>query len=134
MDESYRLQRQDMLRYQVDEITAAQLSEEEEEELVSQREIIRNAEKITSALGAIYDLLNGTEDQQGLLSSFELLGEELSTASRYLRSCRSMMTVSPRPVMICRSCLPPFGTAWTSINLIPGSWMILKTGWITSKS
>ena len=76
MDESYRLQRQDMLRYQVDEITAAQLSEEEEEELVSQREIIRNAEKITSALGAIYDLLNGTEDQQGLLSSFELLGEE----------------------------------------------------------
>ena len=54
-------------------------------ELVSQREIIRNAEKITSALGAIYDLLNGTEDQQGLLSSFELLGEELSTASRYLR-------------------------------------------------
>ena len=85
MDESYRLQRQDMLRYQVDEITAAQLSEEEEEELVSQREIIRNAEKITSALGAIYDLLNGTEDQQGLLSSFELLGEELSTASRYLR-------------------------------------------------
>ena len=85
MDESYRLQRQDMLRYQVDEITAAQLSEEEEEELLSQREIIRNAEKITGALGAIYDLLNGTEEQQGLLSSFEALGEELTTASRYLQ-------------------------------------------------
>ncbi len=88
MDESYKLQRMDILQYQTDEINAASLIIGEEEELVSQRDIIRNAEKITGALGVMFDLLNGNEDQNGILSSVEELSGELETASRYIDSLK----------------------------------------------
>ncbi len=78
MDESYKLQRQDILQYQIGEIEGAKLTPGEEEELLAQREIIRNAEKITSAL------LTGGEEGLGLVSGLEGLGEELETASRFI--------------------------------------------------
>lgn len=84
MDESYKLQRQDILRYQIGEIESAGLTPGEEEELLAQREMIRNAEKITGALGASYDLLTGGEEGLGIVSALENLGEELDTASRYI--------------------------------------------------
>ena len=46
--------------------------------------MIRNAEKITGALGASYDLLTGGEEGLGIVSALENLGEELDTASRYI--------------------------------------------------
>ncbi len=84
MDESYKLQRQDILQYQIGEIEGAKLTPGEEEELLAQREIIRNAEKITSALGTSYQLLTGGEEGLGLVSGLEGLGEELETASRFI--------------------------------------------------
>ena len=84
MDESYKLQRQDILQYQIGEIEGANLTPGEEEELLAQREMIRNAEKITGALGASYDLLTGGEEGLGIVSALENLGEELDTASRYI--------------------------------------------------
>lgn len=84
MDESYKLQRQDILQYQIGEIEGARLTPGEEEELLSQREIIRNAEKITGALGLSYQLLTGGEEGLGIVSALESLGEELDTASRFI--------------------------------------------------
>ena len=54
MDESYKLQRQDLLQYQLNEIESASLTPGEEEELLAQREMIRNSERITGALGSGY--------------------------------------------------------------------------------
>ena len=88
MDEGYKLQRMDILQYQTQEILSAELAEGEEEELIRQRDIIRNAEKIAGSLGAIYDLLQGNEDREGILTSVELLQDELHTACRYVESLR----------------------------------------------
>jgi len=84
MDESYKLQRQDLLQYQLGEIESANLVPGEEEELLAQRDIIRNSEKITGALGNGYQLLTGGEEGMGLVAGLEELGEELDTASRFI--------------------------------------------------
>ena len=84
MDESYKLQRQDLLQYQLNEIESASLTPGEEEELLAQREMIRNSERITGALGSGYQLLTGGEEGLGLVSGLEGLGEELETASRFI--------------------------------------------------
>lgn len=84
MDESYKLQRQDLLQYQLGEIEGANLTAGEEEDLLSQREIIRNSEKITEALGSGYQLLTGGEEGMGLVSALGDLTEELDTASRFI--------------------------------------------------
>lgn len=84
MDESYKLQRQDILQYQIGEIEGAKLTPGEEEELLAQRDIIRNSEKITEALGMSYQLLTGGDEGLGLVSGLESLGEELDTASRFI--------------------------------------------------
>ena len=65
VDESYKLQRQDILEYQIKEIEDAAPQPGEDEELRLQRERIKNAEKITGALGAIYDLLSGERTAPG---------------------------------------------------------------------
>ena len=84
MDESYKLQRQDLLQYQLGEIEAAALSPGEEEELLSQRDIIRNAETITGALGSGYQLLTGGDEGIGIVSALGSLGEELDTICRFV--------------------------------------------------
>ena len=85
MDESYKLQRQDILQYQLAEIEDAALEPGEEEELLAQRDRIRNAERITAALGNSYDLLTGGDEGAGVVSSLESLGEELEEAARYIQ-------------------------------------------------
>ena len=63
MDESYKLQRMDILQFQIKEIGDAKLSDGEEERLVEQQKRIRNAERITESLGAVYTLLNGNGEE-----------------------------------------------------------------------
>lgn len=84
MDESYKLQRQDILQYQIDEIAEADLTDGEEEDLTSQRDMIRNSEKIVAALGAIHQVLGGDDDTAGMLDEISALQDELATAGRYI--------------------------------------------------
>ena len=56
-DEGERARRLDILKFQIDEITRAELKEGEEEELAAFRERYRNAEKILDALGAVRQYL-----------------------------------------------------------------------------
>ena len=63
---------------------AAALSPGEEEELLSQRDIIRNAETITGALGSGYQLLTGGDEGIGIVSALGSLGEELDTICRFV--------------------------------------------------
>lgn len=85
MDESYKLQRMDILQFQIKEIGDAKLSDGEEEQLVEQQKRIRNAECITESLGAVYTLLNGDgEEMRGALEALEEVSAELDTAAKYL--------------------------------------------------
>lgn len=85
MDESYKLQRMDILQFQIKEIGDAKLTDGEEERLVEQQKRIRNAEHITESLGAVYTLLNGNgEEMRGVLEALEEVSTELDTAAKYL--------------------------------------------------
>lgn len=81
LNEKERMQRIDILEYQIKEITGARLVSGEEEELLSQREILENAEKITSAaqeayaelydmdeVHSAYDLISMASDAVGRIS------------------------------------------------------------------
>lgn len=85
MDEGEKARRMDLLRYQAEEIEAADLSPGEEEELGAQRALMRNAEKVAGALSEARELLSpdygegvGVEDQ------FASLAEAVATASRFI--------------------------------------------------
>jgi len=93
MDEGLKLQRLDILNYQINEIEEAGLSEGEEEELLEQRRLIHNSEKIISALSGIYELINGGDSREGMLSGLDELMQELSLASKYVES---LTEFSPR--------------------------------------
>ena len=85
MDESYKLQRMDILQFQIKEIGDAKLTDGEEERLVEQQKRIRNAERITESLGAVYTLLYGNgEEMRGVLEALEEVSTELDTAAKYL--------------------------------------------------
>jgi len=84
MDESLKAQRVDMLTFQVNEIGAAKLTDGEEEELTGQRDLIRNAERITEALSQAQNALEGTEEQAGILAQFDELGSGVAEAARYI--------------------------------------------------
>ncbi len=80
MDESVKAQRLDMLTFQINEITNAALTDGEEEELDGQRRLIRNAEKITQALGGAQELLAGGEEQRGMLEMLDDLSANFAAA------------------------------------------------------
>src|ERR671938_224973 len=69
--------RLDLLRYQVDEITGAGLRPEEEEELVAEKRVLANAEKLAMLAGGASDLLSGADaGARGVLDALN----EASTA------------------------------------------------------
>jgi len=84
MDESVKAQRLDMLTFQINEISNANLVDGEEEELATQRKLIRNAERITQSLAASRQALVGGEHQQGILEQLDELTANLEAASEYV--------------------------------------------------
>lgn len=90
-----RAQRLDMLQFQVEEIQQARLKDGEEEELLEQRDLIRNSERILSALSQCSAFLDGYDDMPActdsirqsvsLLSSISGYGAQFSTLEEQLR-------------------------------------------------
>ena len=60
-DEATRARRIDILKYQIDEIKAAELTEGEEESLLADRERFRNSEKIVESVGTAAYALKGDD-------------------------------------------------------------------------
>ncbi|MDL2325274.1 DNA repair protein RecN [Ruminococcaceae bacterium OttesenSCG-928-A16] len=83
MDEAEKNRRLDLLRYEVDEIEKAELTPDEEEALTQQRDVIRHAQTIVSAMNNAYIALTGGDDDTGAAT---LLGEasgQITEAARY---------------------------------------------------
>ena len=68
MDDAEKARRIDTLRYQIDELEAADLRPGEDEELSDRREVLRNAERLTSAVEGAWAALTGGEEGDGALS------------------------------------------------------------------
>ena len=80
-DEREKMQRMDLLEYQIKEITSAQLTDGEEEELISRREICRNAEEIRESIGEAYANLYDNGEMQSAYDSLSIAVNALSGVS-----------------------------------------------------
>ena len=68
MDEAERERRIDSLNYQINELERADLKPGEEEELLSRRELLRNAEKLIEAVQSAFYALSGDDDSVGAVA------------------------------------------------------------------
>lgn len=69
IDESEKERRIETLKYQIDEIENADLKIGEKDELIAQKKRIINFEKVYNALNASRVLLNGDDNNKGIISS-----------------------------------------------------------------
>ena len=83
MDEGEKLRRMETLRYQIDEITKAELTAGEDEELESRRKLLQNAEKLSDGIHAAVECLYGGDETDGAASLLMEAERELSRLSRY---------------------------------------------------
>jgi len=93
MDESEKARRMDMLTFQIEEIENAQLSQEEENELVMELGAIRNATQIVESLGAAHAALYGDSDPMNQPGGVELLGaaaDNLEEIQEYLEGLEDL--------------------------------------------
>jgi DNA repair protein RecN (Recombination protein N) len=86
MDEGLKARRIDMLQFQIDEIESAQLRLGEEEELISQRELYRNAEKIAISINNAREQLNGNEGSAGAIELISEAVSQINNAGRYVEN------------------------------------------------
>ncbi len=78
-DEAERERRVDLLSYQVNELEQAELYEGEYEQLLEQRMLIENKEKIASALSEVREFLNGGDETDGAIQSLEGACDSISS-------------------------------------------------------
>ena len=77
MDEGEKLRRMETLKYQIDEISRAELEPGEDEVLETRRKLLQNAEKVANYMNDAVDNLYGGDDSDGAASM-------LATAERAL--------------------------------------------------
>ena len=82
MDESEKIRRMETLRYQIEEISKANLKSGEDEALEERRKFLQNAEKLSSAIEQVVQCLYGGEESDGAVA---LLGDASHTLSRLTR-------------------------------------------------
>lgn len=83
MDEGEKARRMDTLQHQIGELERAQLRVGEEEELMAQREILRNAERITQAVDGAWQALTGGDMSDGAVSLLTTAEDALTQGGRY---------------------------------------------------
>lgn len=81
LDEKEKMQRIDLLEYQVKEITEARLVPGEEAELMQQRELLENAEQISNAAAEAYANLYELDEAQSAYDSISIAVNALSEIS-----------------------------------------------------
>lgn len=88
-DEREKAQRTDLLSYQINEISSAALFPNEEEELQSAKKKMQNSVKIIEALHITHDLLQGTEESDGILSMLDQTQEQFQMLEVYYPQIKS---------------------------------------------
>ncbi len=83
MDEGEKLRKMEALRYQIEEISKANLEPDEDEQLEERRKILQNGEKLSDAMNAAAVSLYGDDDADGAASLLAEAERELSRLNRY---------------------------------------------------
>ena len=83
MDESEKLRRMETLRYQIEEISKAELIAGEDDELETRRKVLQNAEKLSDGIHTAVECLYGSDETDGAASLLADAERELARLSRY---------------------------------------------------
>ncbi|MGN0517411.1 MAG: DNA repair protein RecN [Acutalibacteraceae bacterium] len=91
-DVAERERRIDLLRYQIDELNAAQLRPGELDELNERKAILLNSEKINKAIMEARACINGDDENDGALQALERASARLLDASAYYADLEKLST------------------------------------------
>ena len=83
MDEGEKLRRMETLRYQIEEISKAELEPDEDTQLEERRKVLQNGEKLSDAMNNATASLYGDDDTDGAAALLAEAERELSRLSRY---------------------------------------------------
>lgn len=83
MDEGEKLRRMESLRFQIDEISRAQLEVGEDEVLEARRKVLQNSEKLSDAINEGVECLYGSDDTDGAASLMSQAERALSRVARF---------------------------------------------------
>lgn len=83
MDDAEKARRIDLLQYQIDELSAANLKPNEQEELSEQKAFYLNSEKISDAVFSARTAIGGNEEREGALQLLEAASQQLSGIVEY---------------------------------------------------
>ncbi len=86
MDEGEKLRKMETLRFQIDEISKANLQSGEDELLEQRRKVLQNAEKLSDGMNEAVNCLYGSDDSDGAASLLAQAQRELSRLARYTDS------------------------------------------------
>ena len=86
MDESEKLRRMETLRYQIEEISKANLEAGEDERLEDRRKVLQNAEKLSDGMDVAVACLYGGDDTDGAASLLAQAERELARLARFTDS------------------------------------------------
>lgn len=89
-DKAERARRIDMLSFQINELSEAEIVPGEWERLKNRRSVIRNFEKIQSAFGAAYSAISGDDSFEGALSLVSGALRELNSVSGFSRDAEQL--------------------------------------------
>ncbi len=90
MDDAEKARRIDTLEYQIDELEAADLRPGEDGELSDRREVLRNAERLTSSVEGAWAALTGGEEGSGALSLLMEAEGHLTAGGRHSAGLREL--------------------------------------------
>lgn len=83
MDESDKLRKMEMLKYQIAEIEKAELTAGEDQELEERRKLLQNAERISNGMNEAVESLYGSDDADGAAGMLATAERVLARISRY---------------------------------------------------
>ncbi len=90
-DENEKLRRIDLLKYQINEIEAADVKIGELKQLLEKRDLIRNSEKLRLSLEICRTLLFGNDDTSGAQTSLSQSLKEFSAVSNILKGTEKLL-------------------------------------------
>lgn len=90
MDEGKKLRRMETLRYQIEEISKAELEIDEDIQLEERRKLLQNSEKLSDGIQSAVAALYGDDDTDGAASLLADAEREISRLSRYTDSYESL--------------------------------------------
>ncbi len=120
VDESERERRTDLLKYQIDELTDADLYVGEYEELNERRAVLQNSEKIIEALIRSRELMNGDEEQSGALQNLGEVNYMLGDITEYLPEIEQINTRIESAMYELEDCLSELSDLCDNIDTDAG--------------